>query len=119
GHGPFSLQEHPFSLACAPRADGAVQFTIKELGDFTGNIGSTQVGARAWVDGPYGVFSCARYPDAPGYVFFGGGIGIAPIFAMLQALVERGDKRPHLLFAAHSRFDRIPRRDELVALARR
>lgn len=116
GHTPLSLQEHPFSLACAPRSDGAVQFTIKELGDFTRQVGTTAPGAPAWVDGPYGVFSCDRYPDAPGYVFFGGGVGIVPIFSMLQALAERGDRRRHLLFAAHSRFDRIPRRDELVVL---
>src|SRR5690606_28869609 len=106
-------------LASAPRPDGAVQFTIKELGDFTRQIGGTQPGARAWVDGPHGVFSCERYPEAPGYVFIGGGIGIAPLLGMLQALAERGDKRPHLLFAAHSQFDRIPRREELVAWAAR
>lgn len=116
GHSPLSLQEHPFSLAAAESRNGTAVFTVKELGDFTGQIGATRVGSRAWVDGPYGVFSCDRYPRAPGYVFFGGGIGIAPILAMLQALAERGDARPHVLFAAHSRFDRIPRRDELVAL---
>lgn len=119
GHTPFSLQEHPFSFSGAPRRDGAVQFTIKELGDFTRNIGNIQAGTTAWVDGPYGVFSCDRYPDAAGYVFFGGGIGIAPILSMLQALAERGDARPHVLFAAHSRFDRVPRREELVALRNR
>ena len=70
------------------------------------------------MDGPYGVFSIECYPDAPGYVFFGGGIGVAPVFSMLQSLARREDRRPHLLFAAHSRYDRIPRRDELVAMAR-
>lgn len=117
GHTPFSLQEHPFSLACAPRPDGAVEFTVKELGDFTRTLGRFAPGAPAWVDGPYGAFSHARYPDAPGYVFIGGGVGIVPIISMLQALVAAGDKRPHLLFAAHSRFERIPRREEIVALA--
>src|SRR5690606_11895419 len=118
-HSPFSMAEHPFSLCCAPQADGRIQFTIKQLGDFTRTLQQVPVGARAWVDGPYGVFSIDRQPAAPGYIFFGGGIGIAPMFAMLQALAERGDTRPHVLFAAHSRFDRIPRRDELVALAQR
>jgi predicted ferric reductase len=116
GHTPFSLQEHPFSLSSAPRADGSVQFTIKELGDFTRSIRQFQPGMMACVDGPYGVFSHERYPAAPGYVFIGGGIGIAPIIAMLQSLAAQGDQRPHLLFAAHSRFDRIPRRAELVQL---
>ncbi|HHX81422.1 MAG TPA: oxidoreductase [Pseudomonadaceae bacterium] len=118
GHSPFSLQEHPFSLASPPRADGSVEFTIKAVGDFTRTLGETPLGARAWVDGPFGVFSCDHYPDASGYVFIGGGIGIAPLFSMLQALAARGDQRPHALFAAHSRFDRIPRREELVALTR-
>lgn len=119
GHSPFTLAEHPFSISSAPQPDGRVQFTIKQLGDFTRTVPQLQPGTTAWVDGPYGVFSIDAQPAAPGYLFFGGGIGIAPLFSMLQALAERGDTRPHVLFAAHSRFDRIPRRDELVTLARR
>lgn len=118
GHTPFGLQEHPFSFASAPRADRCVEFTIKELGDFTRSLERFSPGERAWVDGPYGLFTPARYPAAPGYVFVGGGIGIAPIVSMLQSLVAESDRRPHMLFAAHSRFDRIPRRDEIVALVR-
>ncbi|MDT8399168.1 MAG: ferredoxin reductase family protein [Pseudomonadales bacterium] len=117
GHTPFSLQEHPFSFASAPRADGAVVFTIKALGDFTSTLGLHNLGQRAWVDAPYGRFSCDLYPQAPGYVFIAGGIGVAPVLSMLEALAARGDRRHHLLFAAHSRYDRIPRRHDLVALS--
>lgn len=119
GHSPFSMQEHPFSIASAPRADGSLDFTIKALGDFTNSIGAVQPGTLAYVDGPYGVFSCERYPQAAGYVFCAGGIGLTPILAMLQGLAARGDTRPHVLFAAHSRYERIPRRTELVELATR
>jgi len=117
GHFPFSLAEHPFSFCSAPQLDGSVLFTIKQLGDFTGSLPDLQPGVQAWIDGPYGMFSIDRFPDAPGYVFIGGGIGIAPLFSMLQALAQREDRRPHLLLAAHSRFDRIPRREELLAMA--
>lgn len=113
---PFLMQEHPFSISNAPGQDGKIQFTIKELGDFTGSIGDTRPGARAYIDGPYGIFSSARHPQAPGFVFISGGIGLAPIFGMLQAAAMRGDTRPHILFSAHSEWDRIPRRDDLVAL---
>lgn len=119
GHSPFSLAEHPFSFSAAPQPDGRVQFTIKQLGDFTRAVPQLQPGTVAWVDGPYGVFSIDQQPEAPGYLFFGGGIGMAPLLSMLQALAGRGDTRPHVLFAAHSSFDRIPCREELVALAHR
>lgn len=113
---PFLMQEHPFSISNAPGQDGSIQFTIKELGDFTGSIGETRPGARAYIDGPYGIFSTERHTQAPGFVFISGGIGLAPIFGMLQAAAMRGDTRPHILFSAHSEWDRIPRRDDLVEL---
>lgn len=119
GHSPSAMQEHPFSIASAPREDGSLRFTIKELGDFTNRIGETEIGQRAYIDGPYGVFSCDRHPDAPGYVFVGGGIGIAPLLGMIQALADRGDKRRHIMFSAHSEWSRIPRRDELLELSKR
>jgi predicted ferric reductase len=116
-HTPFAMKEHPFSMASAPAKDGSIQFTIKELGDFTRTIGSTKTGTRVYVDAPYGIFSIDRHHDAPAYVFIGGGIGIAPIFSMLQTLAQRQDKRPHVLFAAHSHWDRIPRREEILSIA--
>lgn len=116
---PFAMREHPFSIASAPRPSGQVEFAIKELGDFTRTIGETRPGETAYVDGPYGAFSIDRHPDAPGYVFIGGGIGIAPMASMLEALADRGDARPHVLFAAHSRWERVPLRDRLVGFSER
>lgn len=119
GHSPFSMQEHPFSIACPPQRDGSVQVTIKALGDFTGAVSTTPIGSTAYVDGPYGVFSCDRHPHAPGYVFIGGGIGVAPLLGMLESLADRGDSRPHLLFTAHSEWARIPRREAFEQLTER
>ena len=108
GHSPFAMQDHPFSIASSPSADGRLEFTIKELGDFTRTVGGIQPGTRVHVDGPYGSFSPDRFPHAAGYVFIAGGIGIAPMVGMLRALAERGDRRCHVLFAAHSHWDRVP-----------
>jgi len=118
GHSPFAMQEHPFSMASAPQENNNIQFTIKELGDFTSRIGNTEIGSTAWIDGPHGVFCCDDYPDAPGFIFIGGGIGIAPVFSLLKSLAQQSDSRSHVLFAAHSQWDRIPRRDEIVAVAK-
>jgi predicted ferric reductase len=119
GHSPFTMREHPFSFAGPPRPGGELEITVKAIGDFTRTIGQLAPGTRAYVDGPYGSFSIDRYPAAAGYVFIAGGIGVAPMLGMLSALADRGDTRRHLLLTAHSRWDRIPRRDEIAALEER
>jgi predicted ferric reductase len=105
GRSPFAMKEHPFSLSSPPRGDGTVEITIKELGDFTRTVGRLEPGTPAFLDGPYGAFSIDRQ-DAPGYVFLGGGIGMAPLMSMLRALAERRDRRPHLLVMANSCLER-------------
>ncbi len=115
-HSPFAMREHPFSIASAPGADGRLAFTIKELGDFTRRLGEIGEGERAYVDGPYGAFSCDRHPDAAGYAFIAGGIGVSPMAGMLRALAERGDKRPLLLVSANAALDRMPLREEMAVL---
>src|SRR5690606_12008468 len=113
----FAMKEHPFSIASAPGLPaGRVEFTIKELGDFTRTVGNLERDATAWVDAPYGAFSIDRLP-AEGYVFLAGGIGIAPIMSMLRALVARGDRRSHILLYACRTWERLTFREELEAMA--
>jgi len=116
---PFALREHPFSFASAPAADGSVAFTIKALGDFSAGVGAVAVGETAYVDGPYGAFSCDRHPGARGLVFVAGGVGIAPVMSMLRALAERGDRRPLLLFYGNRIMEHVVFREELQALGTR
>lgn len=117
GHSPFALREHPFSISSAPQSAPVIQVTIKELGDFTRTIGRTEVGAIAYLDGPYGAFSMDRYPDAGGYVFIAGGIGVAPMMSMLRTLAARGDRRAHVVICAHSSWERVVFREELAELS--
>lgn len=114
---PFARREHPFSFSSSPTRPGELEFTIKELGDFTATIGTLQPGETAYVDGPYGSFGVDFHPHAAGYVFVAGGAGIAPIISMLRALADRGDHRPLWLFYGNRRFDRVVFRAELDQLA--
>jgi len=118
GRHPFGMKEHPFSIASSPSRPEKLEFTIKELGDFTRTVKDVPKGARAYVDGPYGAFTMDRHP-APGYVFLAGGIGIAPIMSMLRALADRRDRRPLFLFYAYSRWDRMTFREEIEELKSR
>jgi predicted ferric reductase len=118
GANPFLMKEHPFSFSSSPMLGGRVEFTIKELGDFTRTIGQVERDSIAFVDGPYGAFTIDRHA-APGYVFIAGGIGIAPIMSMLRCLADRGDGRPLLLFYAYRRWERMTFREAIEALRSR
>lgn len=114
GRSPLSLQQHPFSFASSAEQSGRVEFTIKELGDFTSTIGSTAPGTTAYVDGPYGTFTIDE--QAEGFVFIAGGIGITPIMSMLRTLRDRGDQRPMLLLYGNNTLAKAAFRSELEAL---
>jgi len=114
-HTPFALREHPFSIASSAEHPEQLELTIKELGDYTRRIGQTQVGERAYLEGPYGAFSIDRQ-QAPGYVLIAGGIGVAPFMSMLRTMADRGDRRPVLLFYAAKSWEALTFREELKRL---
>ena len=127
GDSPWHIKEHPFSFSSsAARHDSdhnsdhaSLEFTIKQLGDFTRTIKDTQVGDIAYLDGPYGVFSVDQHPDASGFIFIAGGVGAAPIVSMLRTLAERQDGRPLWFVYGNNRWQDVIFREELEALKER
>jgi predicted ferric reductase len=122
GRSPFSTDQHPISFSSngdIPSHDGTIAFTIKQLGDWSAEVvPNVEPGTRAWVDGPHGVFTIDREEGA-GYVLIGGGVGITPLYSMLQALETRGDVRPVFMFHAANDYDDLTFREELEAMAER
>ena len=114
--GPFSLQQHPFSIASSARSGSRLDFTIKELGDLTDAIGLTKVGTRAYVDGPYGALTLPDGPSA-GLMLIAGGIGITPIMSMLRTLHDEGHLGPLVLIYANGRQEDIAFSAELQLMA--
>ncbi|MBN1641099.1 MAG: ferric reductase-like transmembrane domain-containing protein [Anaerolineae bacterium] len=115
---PFGIEYHPFSIASSAERAGQIEFMIKDLGDWTSRLGEVQVGQRAYVDGPYGVFG----PDAveaPGYAFVAGGSGISPFMSILRTLADRGDQRPLILFYGNPVWDTVIYRDEIATFKER
>ncbi len=110
---PYAMREHPFSIASSAERGDRIDLSIKELGDFTSTIGTVRPGEIAWVDAPYGTFGIDQYPQAPGYVFVAGGIGIAPVLSMLRTLADRADRRPLWLFYGNRVWERAAFRDKL------
>ena len=95
---------HPYTISSAWRNDGRVRFTIKSLGDYTRTLHqSTCVGDVVEVEGPYGrfTFEGARKRQ----IWIGGGIGITPFMARLQALAQSPDTRAVDLFHSTAVYD--------------
>ena len=116
---PFSFEQHPISMSSCgdvAGAGGEIAFTIKDLGDWSGQkVPAVKPGDRVWLDGPHGVFTLDSVP-APGYVFLAGGVGITPLHAMLATMAYREDHRPVLLFFGGPDLDSLTLRDEVLAL---
>jgi predicted ferric reductase len=112
GDTPFTLQQHPFTVASSDARPGRVEFAIKELGDFTGSVRGTAPDTRALVEGPYGAFTLPADPVIGGF-FVAGGIGITPFLSMLRSCRDRGDGRPLILIYANNTWDEAAFRDEL------
>jgi predicted ferric reductase len=113
---PFSMREHPFSMSSSGDCAERLEFGIKAIGDFTSRIKDIQPGTKAYLDGPYGVFTTERYLDSAGFVLIAGGVGITPIFSILLTAAERKDDRPFLLIYAASSWEDITYREALEAL---
>ena len=116
--GPFlSLQEHPFSISSHPANQQALEFTIKEFGDFTNHIGQLPIGTKVYVDGPYGHFTMKqRY--AEGVMLIAGGVGIAPIVSILRQLAEECYSSPVVLITCHGTLADLPYKEELITLSK-
>ena len=115
---PFSLTGHPFSFSSsADVADGQVEMSIRNLGDFTSTIATLQVGQRIYLDGPYGAFTLGKQADLR--VLIAGGVGITPMISMIRTLADRGDRQPLMLIYGSKDWESVTFREELAALEQR
>ena len=105
---------HPFSLSAAPNGRW-LRITVKSLGDDTRALPAIPVGTRVFIEGPYGALTLSRR-SRRGVLLIAGGIGIAPLRALYEALPpSTGDVA--LIYRA-SGADDLVLRAELDEIAR-
>ncbi len=84
---------HPFTISSAWHRDGRLMFSIKGLGDYTRALPDQLFpGQSVTVEGPYGRFDFRG--ERARQIWIGGGIGITPFIARLQALAEEREHGP-------------------------
>lgn len=112
---PFSFRDHPFSFSSSSEVHDRIEFTIKELGDFTSTVKDLQPGEKVYVDGPFGTFDIDQH-DAPGYVMIAAGIGSVPVLSILRTMADRQDPRPVLFFYINQYWESVTYREDLESL---
>ncbi|MGZ6270649.1 MAG: ferredoxin reductase family protein [Candidatus Limnocylindrales bacterium] len=107
---------HPFSISAAPNGQW-LRLTIKELGDYTGDLQQLRIGTRVFAEGPYGVLTGARRTRQR-VLLIAGGIGITPLRALLEELPAAPGELT-LIYRARSWQDVVFREELDVLMQRR
>ncbi|CAN5633096.1 ferric reductase-like transmembrane domain-containing protein [soil metagenome] len=80
----LSAEPHPFSISSPPQRPH-IRISVKELGNWTGELRKLQGGERAYIWGPYGSFGDKIYKDPKlEPVLIAGGIGLTPFLSMIK-----------------------------------
>jgi predicted ferric reductase len=82
------FEAHPFSLSSRPGVPH-LRFTTKNIGDYTAGLMKLRPGTPVIVEGPFGRFTREACKSAKA-LLVGGGIGIAPIRPLAEALARDG-----------------------------
>ncbi len=79
---PGWTRAHPYSLSAAPSGRG-LRFTVKDLGDGSGDAARVPVGTRVAIEGPYGRLTAdSRTRDR--LLLMAAGVGVTPMAALLD-----------------------------------
>lgn len=113
------LAPRSYSIANAPRSDGAVSLLVTRVAGGQTSVwvhDRLAVGDHLSLSGPYGTFVADPAQTGPS-LYLAAGSGLAPIRALLEAELARGGQRPvTLVFSARTEAD-VLGRERFASLA--
>ncbi len=117
--GPMWWHSHPFSLSEAPGSD-RLRFTVRAVGDYSEALARLAGGRWLLLSGPYGALT-ARARRRRRVLLIAGGLGIAPLRALLEDLGTDPDPDPPTITLLYrtERAEQIVFRAEIDELAAR
>jgi ferredoxin-NADP reductase len=115
--------QRPYSIASSPedaQRFGRLEFLIKveASGDPGFHLPNLHAGMKIDLEGPFGAFTLPDSTDAAGFLFVGGGTGIAPLRSMIRHLIARGETHPISILYSARTPDEFAYGPELRRLAR-
>lgn len=114
-----SAEPHPFSIS-SPPGQAHLRISVKELGDWTSELGKLQGGERARIWGPYGKFGDKLNADPVlDPVLVAGGIGLTPFLSMIkdESFLQAEGRTTHLIYSVETP-DEALYHDEIESLER-
>ena len=98
-----SLEPHPFTMS-STADENFLQFSIKELGDWSKSMEKVKVGDKVKVTGPYGHFTTDNLRDSKKQVWIGGGIGITPFLSKIRSeLKHKSCENIYLIYSERNK----------------
>jgi len=99
----FGTGESMISISSAPMAGDYLQFSILKTGRVTTALHNLETGDMIGVRGPYGNNFPIDEWKGKNLVFIGGGIGLAPLWSVLQTALENKDEYGDIMLIYGSR----------------
>lgn len=88
----FGKGESMISISSSPLVKDYLQFSILKMGRVTTSLHEMEVGSLIGIRGPYGNGFAVEKWKGKNIIFIGGGIGLAPIWSVLQTtLLQKED----------------------------
>ncbi|MBR7887782.1 ferredoxin reductase family protein [Marinomonas sp. A79] len=111
-----AAKEHPFSIASSRSSLPNLSFLIRNLGDYTSQLGTLKIGQNVYVDGPYGSMSLHDSAKAKAILLIAGGAGIGPMLSLLRGLADQNDTRPIRLIYGNNQLDQMVLQEDILQL---
>ena len=93
----FGVGESPFTFASYPSPDRVLEFAIRKVGAVTSALHELEAGEAVGVRGPFGnTFPLEEY-RGKNIIIIGGGIGLAPLRPVIQAVLANREEYGELL----------------------
>ncbi len=115
-HSAHNIDYHPFSIASSRNELPKLRFIIRELGDFTSQLGELDLKQPVYVNGPFGQLTLDKSEQCRGLTLVAGGAGIGPMMGLIRQLKENQDQRPLRLVYGNQNWSQMSVIDELKSL---
>lgn len=110
---PHNIDYHPFSISSTMDELPNISFIIRELGDYTKNLNTLEIGQTVFVDGPFGQMSLYDTKQSSAILFIAGGAGLGPMMSLLRQLYVNQDPRPIRFIYGNQLWQQMSMLDEL------